>query len=88
MTQQPNHQTSHQEAGASRFSLCARLSAGFTAAALVALGVGFAVTGDWSYLKLAAVLVFLTALTAVFNLVLPARSGSCGTDMTECGDAR
>jgi hypothetical protein len=77
-----------QAGGKAGMSLCARLSAGFTVAALAVLGVLFAVTGDWSYLKLAGVLAFLTALTAVFNLVLPARSGACGTDKTECGDAR
>jgi len=74
--------------GEAGMSLCARMSAIMTAAALSLLGVLFAATGDWSYAKLAGVLGFLALLMIVFNLVLPARKGACGLDKTECGDAR
>ena len=74
--------------GKQAMSLCARMSAIFTVAALALLGVMFAVTGDWSYAKLAGVLGFLAMLMIVFNLVLPARKVACGSEKTECGDAR
>ncbi|MEE4235499.1 MAG: hypothetical protein V2I51_02140 [Anderseniella sp.] len=80
--------TKVQTGGKAGMSLCARMSMVMTAAALVLLGSLFAITGDWSYLKLAGVLGFLALLMIVFNLVLPARIGACGTDKTECGDAR
>ena len=69
-------------------SLCARMSAVMTLAALALLGALFAITGDWSYLKLAGVLGCLALLMTVFNLVLPARNVACGCEKTECGDAR
>ena len=68
--------------------LCACMSAMMTAAALALLGVLFGANGDWSYLKLAGVLGFLALLMIVFNLVLPARTGACGCEKTESGDAR
>ena len=74
--------------GEQAMSLCARMSAIMTVAALSLLGLLFAATGDWSYGKLAGVLGFVALLPIIFNLVSPRRKGVCGLDKTECGDAR
>jgi hypothetical protein len=74
--------------GEQTMSLCARMSAIMTVAALALLGLLFAATGDWSYVKLAGVLGFVALLPIVFNLVSPRRKGVCWLDNTECGDAR
>ena len=74
--------------GKQAMSLCARMSAIMILAALGLLGVLLAVTGDWSYAKLAGVLAFLAGLSLVLNVIFPARRTACGQDKTECGDAR